>query len=297
MSGVLGTRPTPVDLHLHTLASDGDDDPAALADRCAEVGLRVAAVTDHDTMAAVKAFDAAAGDRFTVVPACEISTTDGGAEAHLLAYWPDGPAFTERLARVHDADLGYWRAWVAAAGAFGVPLTWVDVEREFGVDRVVPPMAYQDLLLRAAGDDPRFAGYAGQYRRLKADFCRPGGPLHVPLPWVPDLVDAIGWVVDAGGSAVLAHADQDREVDADHLRALRDAGLAGVEVWTTWHTPAQSARLAALAAEVDLVATAGSDHHGARVKPWSPAPGLLPADPVDPLAAVDALHDRRGGAR
>jgi predicted metal-dependent phosphoesterase TrpH len=297
VTGVLGSRPSPVDLHLHTSASDGDDDPVALADRVAAAGVRVAAVTDHDTVAAVPAFTSAAAGRFAVVPGCEITATDAGAEAHLLGYWAEGPALRRRLAAVHDADLAWWRAWVARVEAFGVPLTWADVKAEVGRDRVARPAVYLDLLLRAAAGDPRFDGYAGDHRRLVADLCRPGGPLHVPPPWLPELTDAIGWVVDAGGAAVLAHACHEREVDADGLRALRRAGLAGVEVWTTWHTPGQSARLAGLCAEAGLLATAGSDHHGPDVKPWSPGPGLLPTDPEAPLSGVDALYERRGDHR
>ena len=298
MTGVPGVRASPVDLHLHTCFSDGDDDPTVLADRCVAAAVRTAAIVDHDSMAAVAAFETAARGRLTVVPGCEITATDGGIEAHCLAYWVEGPDFLDRIGRVRTAELAWWRAWVGAVEAFGVPLTWDDVETELGVDRIGYVGDYLALLLRAAGDDARFTRYANDTRALVADLCKPGGPLYLPRPWVPDLDEAVGWVLAAGGTAVLAHPEQGRgvELDRDLLRRLRDCGIAGIEVWTTWHTAEQSARLAALCAESGLIAVAGSDYHGTRVKPWASTPGLLPAAPADPFAVVDALHARCGGA-
>ncbi|MEH1015108.1 PHP domain-containing protein [Micromonospora sp. CPCC 206060] len=294
--GTVGTRPTPVDLHLHTCASDGDDSAAVLAERCVEAGVTVAAVTDHDTLRSVPAFTAAAAGRFTVVPGCEVTTRWGEGEAHLLAYWVSGDGFAERIGRIRDSELAWWRRWVAAAQAYGVPLDWARVEREIGPDRIGYLGDYLALLLRVAGDDERFARYAGDTRRLVAELCAPGRPLHVPPPWTPTLPEAIGWVVAAGGVAVLAHPARLLPADVDPVTALgevRAAGLAGLEVWTTWHTPAESRRLAEVCARLDLVATAGSDYHGPRVKSWARGPGLLPQAPPEPMDMVAALHARR----
>ena len=71
------------------------------------------------------------------------------------------------------------------------------------------------------------------------------------------------------------------------------AGLAGLEVWTSWHTPAESAGLARICAGLGMAATAGSDYDGVRVKPWVAGPGRLPALPPEPMAVLDALCDRR----
>ncbi|MFF2116888.1 PHP domain-containing protein [Kitasatospora sp. NPDC058184] len=303
MRGAPATLATPVDLHLHTRHSDGDEAPADLARRCVEAGLRVAAVTDHNTLAGVAAFERAAAGRLTVVPACEITTTWRGEETHCLAYFvdPGDEAFRQRIGRLHDAELAWWRTWTDRAHALGVPIARADVERRLGGDRVAYVNDYLALLLEAAGDDPRFAPYADgddRFARLIADWCRPGRPLHVEHPVNPDLVDVLSWIERAGGVAVLAHpgphtAGLDAPRCAELLAPLREAGLAGLEVWTSWHTPADSARLAEAAGRLGLVATAGSDYHGVRVKPWAPSPGLLPALPADPLAVLDALHDRR----
>lgn len=289
MRGILGTQPTPVDLHLHTRASDGDDPPEELADRAARAGVQVAAVTDHDTMRSVGAFRAAAAGRFTVIPACEVSSTWHGEDAHCLAYWVSeaDTEFSTRVGRARECELVWWRAWVDRAAAFGVPLTWDDVDREIGPDRIAATEDYLALLQRQAGDDPRFERYAGDSRLLVAELCKPGQPLHVPHPWLPGLPAVIGWIVAAGGVPVLAHPP-DSWTDAD-FALLREAGLAGLEVWTTWHDPERSAGLAECCARTGLIATAGSDYHGERVKAWTRQPGFLPAVPDDPLSIVEAL--------
>jgi hypothetical protein len=295
MRGVLGTQPSLVDLHLHTRASDGDDGPAELAERVAGAGVRVAAVTDHDTMGSVTAFRAAAADRFTVIPACEVSSTWRGQDTHCLAYWvsPTDAEFTARVGRARDCEFVWWRTWTERAAAFGVPLTWDDVERDIGPDRIAAVDDYLAVLLRYARDDPRFDRYAHDTRLLVAELCRPGQPLHVPQPWLPDLIEVIGWVLAADGVPVLAHPPESlTEADFTMLRA---AGLAGLEVWTTWHEPRRSAELAASCARTGLIATAGSDYHGERVKQWTREPGLLPSIPVDPLSIVDALERCRAG--
>lgn len=301
MRGASATLATPVDLHLHTRHSDGDEAPAELARRCVDAGLRVAAVTDHNTVAGIAAFEQAVGGRLTVVPACEVTAIWRGEETHCLAYFVDRHdlRFQERIGGIHDAELAWWRTWTDRAQAIGVPLTWDDVVRRLGGHRVAYVGDYLALLLEAAHGDPRFADYTTEaYGRLVADWCRPGRPLHVEHPEKPDVVDVLSWIEEAGGVAVLAHPSQfvtalDGSECVALLEPLREAGLAGLEVWTSWHTPADSDHLADVCDRLGLVATAGSDYHGVRVKPWAPRPGLLPALPADPLAVIDALHDRR----
>ncbi|MFF7725526.1 PHP domain-containing protein [Streptomyces sp. NPDC008001] len=300
MPGVPAHRATPADLHLHTRCSDGDEPPEEVARHCLAAGLRAAAVTDHNTMAGVAAFARTAGDALTVVPGCEVTAEWRGEEVHCLAYFTD-PAdrlFRRRIRRVHDAELDWWRTWTHRVQAIGVPLTWELVTERLGGDRVAYVGDYLALLAATAGDDPRFTPYApAADDRIAADWCRPGRPLHVPQPWRPGLFDVLTWITDAGGAAVLAHParvlDTEDETECTALlKPLCDAGLSGLEAWTSWHTPAESSRLARVCAALGIVATAGSDYHGPRVKSWVRRPGLLPAPPADPMAVLDALYER-----
>ncbi|HEV3013304.1 MAG TPA: PHP domain-containing protein, partial [Actinomycetota bacterium] len=79
--------PPLVDLHAHTLASDGSDRPAELVAAAAAAGVGTLAVTDHDTVAAV-AEARAAGERLgvEVLAGCEVTATVGDRVVHVLLY-------------------------------------------------------------------------------------------------------------------------------------------------------------------------------------------------------------------
>ena len=79
-----------IDLHTHTLASDGSDAPADVVCKAAALGLRAVAVTAHDTFAGLpEALAAGAAGGIEVVPGVELSTVWGGEEVHLLGYFMD----------------------------------------------------------------------------------------------------------------------------------------------------------------------------------------------------------------
>jgi 3',5'-nucleoside bisphosphate phosphatase len=297
----IADRATSVDLHLHSRFSDGDDTPEQLAVRCAEAGLRVVSCTDHDTVAGVAAFAAAAGAAgIRAVPGAELTVRWHDRETHLLAYFADpaDPVLRDRIDAVRAADRRWWFAWFEQAARLGVPTSGAAAAAHFGADRVAYLGDYLDFFLDAAVGDPRFAAYPrGRHDEFRRDWCRAGRPLHRPWPARPGLAEAAGWVAEAGGVTVLAHPG--RAVPAADAPArfaeLRALGVAGAEVWTTWHQPAEIELFAALCARYDLVATVGSDYHGARLKPWAPAPGLVPVAPPDALGLVGALEARLPG--
>ncbi|MFD7505038.1 PHP domain-containing protein [Streptomyces sp. NPDC059850] len=294
----VATARTPVDLHLHSTVSDGDDTPADLARACVEAGLAVAALTDHDSVAGVAEFRAVAEPAgLTVVAGTEITVEWGGQEAHCLAYFvdPADPVFAARIDGVRGAEVEWWRTWFGRAADLGVGISWADVTQRFGADRVAFLGDYLDLFLTAAAGDPRFGGYerGGRHSRLIAEWCRAGQPLHVPHPTRPPLGDVARWIREAGGVAVLAHPARLRDEPETALARLRDLGVGGVEAWTTWHDPADTRRVLAACASLGLVASQGSDCHGGRLKPWSPAPGLVPEAAPDPMSMVERLHAAR----
>ncbi|MFD5424229.1 PHP domain-containing protein [Streptomyces sp. NPDC127084] len=295
----VATAHTPVDLHLHSSVSDGDDSPAGLARRCVEAGLRVVACTDHDSVAGHEEFRTVAeAGGLTVVPGVEITARWGGQEVHCLAYFVDlaDTAFHERVTGVRRAEVEWWRTWFEQAAALGVDLTWDTVTRRFGADRVAFLGDYLDLFLTAARDDARFAGYerGAGHDRFIAEWCRAGRPLHVPHPWRPELAEVADWIRAAGGVAVLAHPGRVQEGPGTDFADLRRLGVAGLEAWTTWHDPDVTERVLKVCDTHGLLPSQGSDFHGGRLKPWSPAPGLVPEAAPDPMALVDRLHAARG---
>ena len=126
-----------IDLHTHTLASDGSDAPADVVRKAAALGLRAVAVTDHDTFAGLpEACAAGAACGIEVVPGVELSTVWGGEEVHLLGYFMDTEDTALRAAggvpvvahifkyRFDDAQRAAMLSAAADAGALGVEVRY-----------------------------------------------------------------------------------------------------------------------------------------------------------------------------
>jgi 3',5'-nucleoside bisphosphate phosphatase len=286
---------TRVDLHMHTVASDGDLTPEELVSRCAEQGLGTIAVTDHNSTRNVERARAAAEERgVEVVPACEISTRWQGREHHLLAYFVplDDPLFQERIERVRRADLERSRRWVDNAAREGFALRWEDVEALAGADRVPPFALLSRALLDTSGADPRLAQHRG--RNMWGDWFAPGRPLATEAPYQPELPEAIAWVREAGGVPVLAHPGATLgSIDPEAAFAeLRGEGLGGIEAWTTWHGAEASQRFAALGEKAGLAVTAGADFHGPTVKPHVANPGQVTNNGPEVLLGLQRERER-----
>jgi predicted metal-dependent phosphoesterase TrpH len=288
-----------VDMHMHTVASDGDLTPEELVARCAEQGLTTIAVTDHNSTVNVRRAAAACEERgMELVQACEISTRWNGREHHLLAYFVplDDPVFAERIERVRAADLERTRRWVANAEREGFALRWQDVEALVGPDRVPPFALLGRALVETSGDDPRMAPFRESRGRLYGEWFASGKPLSTEAPYQPELPEAIGWVREAGGVPVLAHPGATLgSLDPEAAFAeLFGEGLGGVEAWTTWHKPEQSERFSALASAAGLAVTAGADFHGPTVKPFVANPGQVTHNGPE---VIEGLARAREGRR
>jgi predicted metal-dependent phosphoesterase TrpH len=284
----------PVDLHMHSTASDGEELPERLAERCRDAGLRTVALTDHNSTAHVRRMTAACTETgIEVLPACEISTSWKGREHHCLAYFVplDDEVFGDRIERVRQEDLARSRRWVDNAAADGVDITWERVEAEVGRDRV-PPFAYLARVLAASGDK-RLERYREHRGSMFGEWFAKGRPWSTEDPWRPSLPEAIGWVREAGGVPVLAHPGATLG-DLDPAEAFADLqaeGLLGVEAWTTWHKREASQRFEGLAHEAGLSVTAGADFHGPVVKPFVSGPGQVEENGLERLRELEAAHE------
>ena len=287
-----------VDLHMHSTASDGEEVPERLAELCREAKLHTVALTDHNSTAHVRRMtDACAEAGIDLIPACEISTDWKGREHHCLAYFVplDDPVFSERIERVRQSDLARSRRWVENAAADGVDIAWDRVEEEVGADRV-PPFAYLARLLASTGD-PRLERFRERRGSMWAEWFAAGRPWTTEDPWRPTLPEAIGWVRQAGGVPVLAHPGATLgDLDpATAFAELRDAGLLGVEAWTTWHKREASKRFEGLAREAGLAVTAGADFHGPIVKGFVKGPGQVEHNDVSRLRELEVARESARG--
>lgn len=248
-----------IDLHTHSNVSDGTDSPGILVRNAAAAGLDVVALTDHDTFDGWNTAIAAGRDHgIAVIGGVEISTTLSGAAIHLLGYLPDpayGPLAAE-LARVRSHRTGRLAAIINRLNSIGVNVTQQDV-------RTVASRA-SSLGRPHVADALVARGYVRDRSEAFDNWLAEGGPAHVPK-YAPPTTEAITLVRQAGGVPVLAHPwgrSSRRELTPAAIEELASAGLAGLEVDHDDHSEADRADLRALAAELGLIVTGSSDHHG-----------------------------------
>ena len=275
--------PGAVDLHTNTTASDGTYTPSALVTEASQRGLRVLAITDHDsTEGLAEAFEEAECRRpLEVLPGIEINCDVEGAEIHVLGYLMDwqAPWFQdfcreqrrERRARVHRM--------VERLVALGMPLEADEIFAIVKEGSAGRPHVAQVMVAR---------GYVKTVREAFDKYLGSGKPGHVPRKKLtPD--DAVRIICKAGGVPVFAHpglADRDALIPG-----LIAAGLMGIECYYTEHSAAQRATYLQICKDRDLVATGGSDFHGPKVRAASLG------SPSVPMAAVDALRTKAAASR
>jgi 3',5'-nucleoside bisphosphate phosphatase len=273
-----------VDLHSHTTASDGTLSPRELVRAAVKRGVRVLAITDHDsTDGLAEALDEAARHPpITIVPGLEINCDVPGGEVHVLGYYVDleAPWFqdflreqrAERVARVHRI--------AARLAELGMP---IDPEEVFAIVKegsAGRPHVAQVMVHR---------GYVKSVREAFDKWLHASGPANVPRKRLTP-AEAVAIIRRAGGVPVFAHpglASRD-----DMVPELVAAGLMGIETYYAEHSAAQTAHYKDLCHQHGLVATGGSDYHGERSGRTNPL-----GHPPVPMRVYDELKDAAHRAR
>ena len=243
-----------IDLHTHSVVSDGTQTPTELVHAAHAAGLDVVALTDHDTAAGWdEAVTAARQVGIGLVRGMELSTHHHGRGVHLLAYLPDPshPGLAAEMARVLDGRGSRAPAILAALRELGIDLHADEIVAE------VPGRPHvADALVRR--------GEVASRDEAFERFLNPGRPAYVDRYATP-LTTAIRLVTEAGGASVIAHPwgrGHRDTLPATELARLARAGLSGVEVDHQDHDADARTELRAIARDLDLVATGSSDHHG-----------------------------------
>lgn len=248
-----------IDLHTHSLVSDGTATPTELIADAAAAGLEVVALTDHDTTAGWdEAARAARTYGVTLTPGIEISTRYRGVGVHLLAYLsdPEHAGLRAELTRIVQGREDRVPKMLARLRDLGIPATETALAEVAGASTITGRPHIADLLVRlgvVTGRDEAFARFLGE-----------GGPAYVGR-YAADLAMALGLVVDAGGVAVIAHPwgrGSAKVLDEQAIGELTEAGLSGLEVDHLDHDTAQRTELRAIADRSGLFVTGSSDHHG-----------------------------------
>ena len=245
-----------IDLHVHSNASDGTDDPAEVVRRAGAAGLDVLALTDHDTQAGLAEARAALPEGLILIPGMELSCQLDGRSVHLLGYLfdPDDPAIAAETAQIRDDRVYRARAMVARLAELGTGVTWEQVNEIAGDGVVGRPHIARALAASGAIAEPADA--------FTLEWIGDGGRAFVDR-YAPGLAHAVTLIRSAGGVPVLAHPrSPGYEIPDAVIAELTEAGLCGIEVFHFDHDAAERMRLAALARSLDLIATGGSDDHG-----------------------------------
>ncbi len=259
------------DLHLHTRYSDGSWTPLELVTRARQLGLAAIAITDHDTLDGIPEALNAAGSApppgapsgrpggpslpdIEILPGVEITCRVDAMEVHMLGYLPGDSwrspalrAVLDHSRRVREKRIG---EIVGRLNQLGVPLTEQEVFACSDCGTIGRPHVAMALTRR---------GFVASHEEAFERFLKAGKPAYVER-YRMTAAEAIGHIRRAGGVAALAHPGLNR-VD-DRIAELVEQGMAGLEVWHSRHSAAQTEHYRKLAERLGLIATGGSDCHG-----------------------------------
>ncbi|MDR1514162.1 MAG: PHP domain-containing protein [Synergistaceae bacterium] len=257
-----------VDLHLHSSWSDGSMRIQQIVKLAKLIGLDAISITDHDTMANMRAVTAE-GERqnLRVLPGVEISAfnPNTGRKVHILGYLvEDALTLTDAcrpyLGARHRANL----LALERVRAAGYPIDEDDVSLYIGEGGIL----HRQHTMHALADrgyTPTI--YGDLYDRLYG----PDGIAVVKSDYMPAM-DAVRLIKETGGFAVLAHPFQYDSME--YLPTLVSSGLNGIECWHHTQTPERQDAVKAAAGKYGLFLTGGSDWHGLYSEKTIP-PGAL----------------------
>lgn len=261
-----------IDLHVHTDASDGKESISQVMHRAKQLGIDVMGLTDHDTTQGWKEATALAFELdMGLIPGMELTTRahvpreDGTMlkfGVHLLNYLSsDDDTNLERvLAGIHEGRserLMEMSELIARRWAH----TWDDVIAEVQPGATLGRPAIADALVRR--------GHFEKRDHVFETVWGSGGGFYVPNRKVPDTIDAIALVREAGGVPVIAHPlsrskhrNPGDPFPIENFNRMIEAGLAGIEVYHRENSAEDRAWLLEVATKNDLIVTGSSDYHG-----------------------------------
>lgn len=249
----------PVDLHLHSTKSDGTSTPAQVVHAAVAAGLSTIALTDHDNLDGIdEARAAAEGTGLGFISGTELSVDWEGGAMHMLVYFlePGSGPLQDRLIAIRRGRSERNHEIVAALQGLGIDITHDEIAAEAGGSGIGRPHIAAVLVAKGIVADIPEA-----FDRLLAT----GRPAYRPRLRL-GVDEAISLARASGGVPVIAHPHTlgiPADGYAEAFRGLVAAGLGGIEAYYGEYTPQLRRHLAGLCEDLGIVATGGSDYHGA----------------------------------
>ena len=244
-----------VDLHVHSTASDGKLSPEAVVAKAAGLGLKVLALTDHDSIEGIVPALKAAEDfpELKVIPGVEISTDIPEGQAHVLGYYIDfhGHELQAALERFRNSRERRARGMVDKLAGLGIDIDWERVKEIAGDGAVGRPHIARAMLekdhINTFGE--AFDKYIGQ-----------DGPAYVERDKMTP-AEAVKLIIQGRGLPVLAHPFT--VINPEKLIGeLKEAGLIGIEAYYKDYSLNETKTLLVWADKYNLIVTGGTDYHG-----------------------------------
>ncbi|RED65900.1 PHP domain-containing protein [Cohnella lupini] len=248
------------DLHTHTLASDGMFSPADNVRMAKEAGLAAVAITDHDTVAGItEALAAGITYGIIVVPGVEISTAAGGRDIHILGYGfsPGDELLNKRLASLRDVRNRRNEEILSLLVGLGLRITSGEVEIAAGKSMRGDGSVGRPHIAQVLVDK----GYVTDIKSAFDRYLGEGKPAY-PIPKRVSPEEAIAWIRDAGGIAVIAHPGL--YSDDSLVQSILEAGADGLEAFHSDHDSEMELRYSEMARSRGKLVTGGSDFHGTK---------------------------------
>jgi len=248
------------DLHCHSTHSDGLLTPAQVVRRAAQRGVDVLALTDHDEVSGLAEARAQAHELgLRLIDGVELSVTWRDLTLHVLGLRidPGCPVLRDGLTAIREGRAGRARRIGDALAVAGIRDAYEGARKYVTSERLISRTHFARYLVEA--------GHAREMKDVFRRYLVPGKPGHVAHQWAC-LPDAITWIHTAGGHAVLAHPGRYKVSAAgrrDLLAEFHDAAGDGIEVLSPSHSRAQVDEFARQARAFGLLASSGSDYHGA----------------------------------
>ncbi len=248
-----------IDLHCHSTASDGIRTPSGLIDFAISENVGVIALTDHDTVSGLEeGINYAAARDFVFIPGIEFSIDYQGGSFHLVGLYIDHkypPLIekTEHLQQVRDR-----RAYriIEDLERHGIEIPVEEVLSESGGGTIGRPHVARVLVKY---------GFAHSVNEVFKKYLVKGKPGYVKKERIK-LEEAVSLIKGAGGISIIAHPvslgyRNMTEFDI-LLKGFIDAGVEGIEVYSSMHKPSEINDFLELAQKYNLIVSGGSDYHG-----------------------------------
>ncbi|MDE2616142.1 MAG: PHP domain-containing protein [Burkholderiales bacterium] len=246
------------DLHCHSVVSDGTLTPEALAARAHANGVELWALTDHDEIGGQqRALAAARSHRLPYLTGTEISITFAGQTVHIvgLGFDAEDERMQAGLRQTRGGRCARAQEMSASLAAVGIHGAYEGALKYAGNPELISRTHFARFLVES--------GVCRETNEVFRKYLTEGKPGFVPHRWAT-LRDAVHWIGDAGGVAVIAHPARYNFTPTEEyalFSEFRAHGGRGVEVVTGSHTAAEYVKYADMAREFDLAASRGSDFH------------------------------------